>query len=234
MPLCDTGSDGEKLDTSSANFCISLDRGYGHVEGQRQLAEMGIYSNSMMVTNRVGLPRKYLKELATDLANFGQVKARSGKWINCDLRLDAPNCRKFSFTALHKAAPDPSQKGAAGAVWELSMWQDSQLIVSMSNFFSTSRCGVISRGSSKSANSYSVWVPEAIWHYNLLGRSATDGCDQLRKKMCLAERKIQRVGVKGICFVFDIAFTNAAIMWNFLNRNTVSSRAKLERDYSKV
>lgn len=213
---------------------MSLDRGYGHVEGQYQLAELGIYSNSMMQTNRIGLPRNYLKELAVDLADCGQVQASNGKWVACDHRYGAPQCRKFSFTALHKKSTKTGASGAEGADWELAMWQDSQLIVSFNNFFSTARCGLISRGSNKSAHSYSVWTPEPIWHYNLMGRSATDGCDQLRKKMSVAERRIERSGVKGICFVFDLAFTNAAIMWTFLNREHAQSRGQLENNYNKV
>lgn len=92
---------------------------------------------------------------------------------------------------------------------------------------------MISRGSSSSKHSYAVWAPEAIWHYNLQGRSATDVSDQLRRKMCLAERRIVRAGTKGVAFVFDLAFTNASIMWRFVHRDLVTW-GKLDRDFSKV
>lgn len=223
---------------STANYCLSLDRGYGHVDGQKMLAQKGVYSNSVMVTNRIGLPRKFLAELATDLSDCPPCEGEA-----CSHGADATECRKFCFTALHKPATNaqlklavnaqPSAEDVDTAPWELACWQDSSLIVSLSNFFSSSRCGVISRGSSSSKHSYSVWAPEAIWHYNLLGRSATDVSDQLRKKMCLAERRIVRAGTKGITFVFDLAFTNASIMWRFVARDTVTS-GKLDREYSKV
>lgn len=42
-----------------------------------------------------------------------------------------------------------------------------------------------------------------------------------------------RAGHKGITFVFDLAFTNAAIMWEWLHRAT-SSRCELETSFNKV
>jgi len=48
-------------DHSSANFCLSLDRGYGHIEAQRALMAKGIYSNAMLQANRIGLPRKLIE-----------------------------------------------------------------------------------------------------------------------------------------------------------------------------
>lgn len=194
---------------------------------------MGIYSNSVVVLDRAGLPRKYLKELADDLSQCPKVRLSHGsKLVDCPHGQGNEECRRYCFTALHKQSHVQAE-GAAGAGWEVSAWQDGQLIVSYSNFFSTSRCGLISRGAHKSRHSYSVWAPEPIWHYNLLGRSATDGCDQQRKKMSIAERRIVRAGVKGISFVFDLMFTNASIMWNFVNRD-VTSRAQLDKKFSKV
>ena len=128
---------------------------------------------------------------------------------------------------------DATKPAAAAAVWELALWEDSQLMVSYSNFFSTTRCGVLSRGAHKSHNSYKVWAPEAIWHYNVQGRSATDGADQLRKKLCIAERSIQRIGNKGMSFVFDIAFTNASIMWAFVQPGDMPAW-KRETKFTKV
>lgn len=213
---------------------MSLDRGYGHVGAQEELAAMGIFSNSMVVLDRAGIPRKYLKELSVDLSQCPKVKQSGGnKMVDCPHGHDEEGCRRYCFTALHKPSNVQSE-GAAGAAWEIAAWQDDQLIVSFGNFFSTSRCGVISRGSHKSRHSYAVWAPEPIWHYNLLGRSATDGCDQLRKKMSIAERRIVRAGVKGISFVFDLMFTNASIMWQFVNRAAAASRAQLIIKFNKV
>lgn len=213
---------------STSNYCISLDRGYGHIQAQEELAKRGIFSSAMIAANRVGLPRKYLEHLASELGSCPD---------KCTHDDEAQDCRRFTFTALHKKASTSStesaQTEAACADWELCCWQDSQLLISFGNFFSTTRCGLLSRGSHGSKYSYSVWAPEAIWHYNIQGRSATDGADQLRKKMCLAERRIVRAGVKGMTFVFDLAFTNAAIMWQFLNRTQVS-RSVLEKKFTKV
>lgn len=217
---------------STGNYCVSLDRGYGHVQAQEELARMGVYSNAIMAANRVGLPRNYLAELATELQcpDIGDRKKAA-----CTHRPDVETCRKFCFTALHKTstAKESCASSVAGATWELSCWQDSKLIISYSNFFSSSRCGLLARGAHGDRHSYKVWAPEPIWHYNVQGRSATDGSDQLRKKMSIAERRIVRAGVKGISFVFDLAFTNAAIMWQFLHRTQVT-RAELEKKYTKV
>ena len=92
---------------------------------------------------------------------------------------------------------------------------------------------MLTRGTKGLSHSYGVWAPENIWHYNVQGRSATDGADQLRKKLSLAERRIQRIGNKCISFVFDVAFTNASIMWLFVQPPT-TLRAKLEREFTKV
>lgn len=117
---------------------------------------------------------------------------------------------------LHKPSAHPGAPGAKGAEWELSLWQDSALIIGLGNCFSGSRCGELARGTHGSKESSMVWAPEAIWQYNVQGRSATDGADQLRKKMSLGSRRIVRAGHKGITFVLDVALTNAAIMWQFV------------------
>lgn len=228
--LCDKTDEHDKP-MSDANFCITMDRGYGLVEAQQALAERGVYSNAIMATNRSGLPRNYLRELAKDLEDCGQVQDAKGKWVKCPHDLDSPECRRYNFTALHKAG-DSTGNGVSGADWELALWQDGQLIVSYSNFFSSLRCGLLHRGAR--ARSFSAWVPEAIWHYNLQGRSATDGSDQLRKKLCIAERRIVRAGVKGITFVLDLAITNASTMWCFMNRQTVRNRCEFESKFNKV
>ena len=113
---------------------------------------------------------------------------------------EATACNKFCFTAVHKGE------------WELALWQDSKLMVCLSNFFSSERAGVLTRGSHKSKYSYAVWAPEGIWFYNVEGRSATDGHDQERKKLAMAERRIKRFGLKGMMFAFDLAFTNGSIL----------------------
>lgn len=97
------------------------------------------------------------------------------------------------------------------------MWKDSTLIISFGNFFSGSRCGELARGTHGSKDSSMVWAPEAMWHYNVQGRSsATNGADQMRKKLTLGSRRVVRAGHRGITFVPDLALTNAAIMWQFV------------------
>lgn len=217
--LCSEGKD-----YSTANYCVSLDRGYGHVSAQQAAARMGVYTNSMMQTNRIGIPRNYLEEVK---------KVFDGCPQGCSHGPGAHDCRKFNFTMCHKLSPTPDAEGAAAAPWELCLWQDSKLIISYGNFFSGSRCGELTRGSYGSKESYAVWTPESIWHYNVHGRSATDGCDQLRKKVNLVERRIVRAGHKGITFVFDLAFTNATIMWEWLQRDEYS-RSVMEQKFNKV
>lgn len=182
---------------------------------------MGIYTNAVMQTNRVGLPRCYISDLATDLGSCPKVPKSDGRGdcAECPHTADTPTCRKFNFTMLHKQSSTPHEDGPSGADWELSLWEDSSLIISYGNFFSGSRCGELARGAYGARESNMVWVPESIWHYNVQGRSATDGADQLRKKMNLAQRRIVRAGHKGIAFVLDIAMTNASIMWQWVQPN---------------
>lgn len=213
---------------------MSLDRGYGHVEAQEALAEMGVYSNAVMPLNRIGIPRNYLTSLSKKLSSCPPVKNAAGKCVVCTHGPKIKTCRKFNFTALHKQSSYNNKEGSAGATWELACWQDGQLIVSLSNFFSTSRCDMLTRGSASAPESYAVWgsrVHMAL--HNLQGRNATDGCDQLRKKMALSERRIVRAGLKGITFVFDLALTNAAIIWQYVHRGAVK-RADLDRKFNKV
>ena len=89
--------------TSSANFCISLDRGYGHIEAQEGLAAMGIYSNAMMQSNRIGLPRQFVEQLSKDLSSCSQEVLTDEVPRKCMHGPTAEGCRKFCFTALHKA-----------------------------------------------------------------------------------------------------------------------------------
>lgn len=207
--LLDKGTDDKGVSTS--NYCLSLDRGYGHMGAQKVASDKGIFTNAMMVDNRVGLPRQFIAQCRQDL------ECDKG----CNHKADNEDCRKFMWTVVNKDG------------FELCLWQNSKLIISYGNFFSSSRCGELSRGSHGSKESYYVWVPESIWHYNIEGRSATDGGDQLRRKLATAERRITRAGHKGIAFVFDIAFSNGAVTWRFLQPRT-TTRKKLDLLYTKV
>lgn len=197
---------------STAAYCISMDRGYGNIQAQQRLwNEDGIYSNAIMADNRVGLPRRWLAEVAKDL------KCPS----SCNHKPDAAGCTKYMWTVMNKPP------------FELNVWQDSKLIISYGNFFSSSRAGVLSRGNSGSKSSYSVWTPESIFHYNIEGRSATDSADQARRKLAMAERRIERAGQKGMAFVFDIAFSNGAIIQRMLQPQDTKMHT-LETKYTKV
>ena len=50
-------------DESTSNYCINMDRGYGHMEAQQALSDVGVYSNSIMQANRVGLPTQWLAQM---------------------------------------------------------------------------------------------------------------------------------------------------------------------------
>ncbi|KAL1529695.1 hypothetical protein AB1Y20_000634 [Prymnesium parvum] len=78
-----------------------------------------------------------------------------------------------------------------------------------------------------------AWAPEGIFHYNIQGRSATDVSNQLRRKMAMAERRCVRAGHKGIAFVFDVAFTNGAVMQRWLQSRSMR-RSVLDRKYTKT
>lgn len=209
-----------------------MDRGYGHLEAQEATAELGIYTNALMVFNRKGIPRNYLAELRNNLSTCNPGAGPNA--ASCTHGPDAVDCRMYMYTMLHKHSSNSGAAGAEGADWELSCWQDSELIASVGNFFSGARCGLLARGAYKQVHSYSVWAPESIWHYNVQGRSATDGADQLRKKLSVAERRTVRIGHKGINFVFDLALTNAAIMWRFVHEAAGEERWKLDNKFNKV
>ena len=78
-----------------------------------------------------------------------------------------------------------------------------------------------------------MWCPEGLFSYNVFGRSATDGHDQDRKKLCIAERRTVRDGVKDGMFGLDILFTNGSIIKNDLAPSTTKAW-KREQDYTKV
>ena len=204
---------------STANYLINLDRGYGHVEAQQALHDVGIKTNSMVVLNRIGLPRRWLammkKELgkcegATDnieeeeednaAAAAAAPPPRKKQKGGCSHGPDNTDCNKFRFVVVHKGE------------WELEVWQDSKMIVCLTNFFSAGRAGMLARGSHRSKISYKVWAPEGIWYYNIEGRSPTDGNDQQRKKLNLASRRVMRYGMKEMLFGLDLALTNGSIM----------------------
>lgn len=225
-PSCVLGSE-----KSTSNYCVTMDRGYGHVEAQEAAAKAGVYTNALVVFNRKGLPRNYLADLRNDLST---CNPEAGPDAKCTHGPDAIDCRMYMYTMLHKQSYRRDAAGAEGAEWELTCWQDSELIVSLGNFFSGTRCGLLARGAYKQVTSFSVWVPESIWHYNVQGRSATDGADQLRKKLSIAERRTLRIGHKGINFVFDLALTNASIMWKFVHEAAGEKRWVLDNKFNKV
>ena len=210
--------EGEPCTASTANYVINLDRGYGHVEAQQALSDVGIYSNAMIVMNRKGLPRRWMGEMkkemgkcegATDnidddepedVAAVAAAAPRKRQKGKCQHGPDDDDCNKFRFTVVHKDE------------WELELWQDSKLIVCLTNFFSGSRAGLLARGAHHSKESFRVWAPEGIWYYNVEGRSPTDGSDQQRKKLNLASRRVLRYGMKEMLFGIDLALTNGSVV----------------------
>lgn len=212
-------------DHSTANYCISLDRGYGHVEGQAQLKAKGVYSESMVCKDRVGLPRKLIEKLCKELnkCSADDDDEPSAKKQKCSHGPDDESCMKYAWTVVHKGD------------YELRIWQDNQPIISYGNFFSATRCGEVNRGAHGAKESYAIWAPESIWHYNLEGRSGTDGHDQQRKKLATASgRRVVRAGVKGILFALDIALTNAWTMWVFLGEKGGIKRSLLDNKRTKA
>ena len=223
------GSRAAGKDSSTANFCVSLDRGYGNVEGQAALRAKGVFSEAMVQKDRVGLPRKLIERICKELGKCTAGEDEDGgaggggKRQKCSHGPDVASCMKYCWTVVHKGE------------YELRIWQDAQPILSYGNFFSTSRCGEVNRGAHGAKESYAVWAPESIWHYNLQGRSGTDGHDQQRKKLAMASgRRVVRAGVKGILFALDLALTNGWTMWQFLGEKGGISRTKLDHERTKA
>ena len=99
--------------------------------------------------------------------------------------------------------------------WQLELWNDGQVILGLSNAHSADRAGELYRGIGK--DRYEVWCPEGIFSYNVFGRSATDGHDQERKKMALADgRRVLRDTLKAGLFDIDVLLTNFSIAWRVL------------------
>lgn len=91
--LIEKGMD-PRIGKSTSAYCISLDRGYGNVAAQDALwAEAGVYSNSMVQTNRCGMPRELISQVQVDLHACDK---------DCDHKLSAHGCRKFMWTVVHK------------------------------------------------------------------------------------------------------------------------------------
>mmetsp|Transcript_31616 Transcript_31616/g.78761 ORF Transcript_31616/g.78761 Transcript_31616/m.78761 type:complete len:148 (+) Transcript_31616:129-572(+) len=135
----------ERASRQPATASRSLDRGYGHLTAQQRLwEEDGIHTNAMVQIDRVGLPREFLRQISRDLESCP---------AKCSHKPDAVGCRKFRWTVCHRGD------------FEVCAWQDSKLILSYGNFFSSIRAGLLSRGSHGDKDSYSVWAPESIWHY---------------------------------------------------------------------
>ena len=64
-------------------------------------------------------------------------------------------------------------------------------------------------------------MPEGIGLYNLIGRSATDGGDQERKRLSLANRRQLRSGPKGALLDAEIAMVNATVVAEDLRSHAV-------------
>lgn len=146
-----------------------------------------------------------------------EQEAAKAKKKRCTHGPDEPNCNKYNWTVVNKGEN------------ELVLFQDSKLILHFSNFFSSERCGYISRGSKFMTSSHKVYAPEGLWHYGAEGRSATDGDDQQQKKVAMAERRVVRNGTKGILWGLDRAFTNGSIMETFVA--PADTRAKKQLAY---
>lgn len=71
---------------STANYCISLDRGNGHIEAQHELDRMGVYTSAMIQANRKGLPRKFIAEVAKDLRDCPS---------KCSHKPEVEDCRRY-------------------------------------------------------------------------------------------------------------------------------------------
>ena len=77
------------LGHSTAAYCISMDRGYGDITAQQHVwDEHRVYTNAMIATNRIGLPREYIQAVQEDLKECPK---------GCTHKTEK-NCRKFMWT----------------------------------------------------------------------------------------------------------------------------------------
>ena len=181
-------------------YRVWLDRGYGKLAVAQALHDRGFYSTSIMMENRIGLPRRY----------FALLKKRMQCPRKCQHNHDSPGCMLWSWTVVHKGT------------WELQIWNAGKvLIVALTDCTSAVRTVQVVRTLGRRC--FSVAVPEAIGRYSLYGRSATDGGDQARKRLGLAARRQLRQGPKGALFDAEIAFVNGAIICTELRRKHVTT-----------
>lgn len=173
--------------------CLWLDRGMSDMKAMLSTRAAGYHVTGMMQANRIGLPRRYLAQLKSEMACPPK----------CAHRAASQGCKRWSWTCLHKGE------------WELQIWNDgSDLVIGLSSCASATRLVPLARTVN---NEIRVPLsPESIGLYTWFGRSPTDCGDQQRKRLSLAVRRRLRQGPKGALFDAEIGFVNGTVVASLL------------------
>jgi hypothetical protein len=177
---------------------IWFDRGYGNMAAAQWLQQNGYGTTMLMMRNRIGLPRRFIKLLVQ------RLKCPRG----CKHAASAVGCTRYSWTCLHKGN------------WELQLWcdrSDDSLVIALTDCTSAARTLKVTRqvdGKTQQAS-----VPEGVGIYTTFARQASDGGDQLRKHLQLAARRQVRQGPKGGLFDAELGFANGSVIANDLRQH---------------
>ena len=197
--------------TPHVGHCIFLDRGLGVVSAQHKLRASGCHSFALLNSNRVGLPREFVRQLTATM------KCKE----DCDHSMEAAQdsgCKRWAYTVVSKGD------------WELEIVQDgtsskgSHIILGHSDFFSATRVSTLSRTVAKKI--LAVKFPEGTSAYNQFGRHGADTGDGGRKRLRLAARRTERRGPKGALFDAEIGFYNGYVVTSFLCGKTRQERTR--------
>ena len=181
----------------NCGHCIWTDRAMCAFDTLDSVVAAGFHVTSVMLHNRIGLPRRLLAAL----------KSRMACPSKCKHGMNAVGCRRWSWCVLHKGQ------------WELCVWSDGrQLVSTVSDCTSATRLIELSRFTDGST--MLPLAPEPIGMYNVFGRGPTDGGDGQRKRLGLAVRRQVRQGPKGQLSDFELALVGATALANGLRDET--------------
>lgn len=179
--------------------CIWVDQGVTNMSALKACRANGFHITGVTQANRIGLPRQFI----------ASIKKKMVCQRGCNHGPDAPGCKRWSWTVLHKGE------------WELHIWNDGKATV-----LAVSSCASATRYvlQSRTCGSHCMLArcPEAIGLYNLFGRGPTDGGDQHRKRLSLAVRRRTRQGPKHALFDAELGFVDGSIVCRLLRPDPVS------------
>lgn len=170
--------------------CVWADKECGLVEALEWAGSVGLGFTAPIAHNRVGLPRRYL----------AQAKAKLRCPKGCQHTAASSSCCRGRWAVMHKGT------------WELCLWCTGSggILAIMSNVTSSTRLYDVALTCSKQIVQFRQ--PEPMAFYQFFGRGGTDGGDQERKRLSIANRRQKRVGPKGALFDFEIGCVDGKIV----------------------